>query len=134
MVIMRGLALDTNVAIDILNGKKDIAEECFLYYPIYLPIIVCGELIFGAINSNQISSNLNKYTDFIDDCHILNTTSNVSLEYAKIRKQLKEKGNPIPENDIWIAALCKSFEIPLATKDNHFKLIEDLELKNIYRN
>jgi len=25
---MKGLALDTNIAIDILNGKKEIAEIC----------------------------------------------------------------------------------------------------------
>ena len=35
---MKGLELDTNIAIDILNGKKEIAEICFKYY-----LIIIGE-------------------------------------------------------------------------------------------
>jgi len=126
---MKGLAIDTNIAIDILNKKKEIAEICFTYFPIYLPITVCGELLFGALNSAKSQKNLSVYSDFIDDCQVLNTTSSVSMEYAKIRKTLKDTGHPIPENDIWIAAICRSFDIPLATRDKHFKFIPELNIK-----
>ncbi len=128
---MKGLALDTNVAIDILNGKKEIAEICFQYFPLYLPITVCGELLFGAINSARSQKNISYYQEFIDDCQILNTTSNISMEYAKIRKTLKDTGHPIPENDIWIASICKSFDVALATRDKHFRYIPDLNIKLI---
>jgi tRNA(fMet)-specific endonuclease VapC len=131
MVMTKGIAIDTNIAIDILNGNKEIALLCFSFYPIYLPVIVCGELIFGAMNSTKIGANLNKYLDFINDCQILNTTTNVSMEYAKIRKKLKLEGHPIPENDIWIAAICKSFEISLVTKDKHYQYIDELTIKFI---
>jgi len=131
MVKIRGLAIDTNIAIDILNGKKEIAEICFKYFPIYLPIVVCGELLFGAINSAKSKKNLSNYQEFIDECQILNTTSNISVEYAKIRKFLKDSGHPIPENDIWIAAICRSFEISLATRDKHFSYVPDLDIKMI---
>ena len=126
---MKGLALDTNIAIDILNGKKDIAEICFKYFPIYLPITVCGELLYGALNSAKSQKNVANYQDFINDCQILNTTSNISMEYAKIRKILKDTGYPIPENDIWIAAICSSFDVYLATRDKHFRYIPELNIK-----
>jgi len=129
MVKMKGLALDTNIAIDILNGKSEIAEICFKHFPIYLPITVCGELFFGAINSSKSQKNISLYEEFIDDCQILNTTSGIAMEYAKIRKTLKEAGHPIPENDIWIAAICKSYDLTLATKDKHFKYISDINIK-----
>jgi len=127
-MVAKGLALDTNIAIDILNGKGEIANLCFKYYPIYLPIIVCGELLFGAINSGRSEINLSKYKDFIDDNQILNTTSIVSIEYANIRKFLKDLGSPIPENDIWIAAICISYDITLITRDKHFRNIRNLDL------
>lgn len=43
-------------------------------------------------------------------------------------KTLKDKGTPISENDIWIAATCIVYEIPLATNDKHFSNIEGLIL------
>lgn len=128
---MRGIALDTNVAIEILNGDEKTIKSCLTHYPIYLPITVCGELLFGALNSKKSAGNILKYKNFISECSILNTTSAVALEYAEIRQQLKKIGKPTPENDIWIAALCISYEIPLATKDKHFKNIESLELVHI---
>ncbi len=125
---MNGLILDTNIAIDILNGKQDIIKKCFSYYPIYLPIVVCGELLFGALNSSKVEQNIKKYQNFIDDCTVLNTTTTVAVEYANIRKELKKIGRPIPENDIWIAALCISYQIPLVTRDKHFVNIKKLQL------
>lgn len=51
------------------------------------------------------------------------TTASV---YAQIRMQLKQKGKPIPENDLWIAALCVEHGIPLATEDTHFSEVDGL--------
>ena len=48
--------------------------------------------------------------------------------YAEIRLALKQKGRPIPENDMWIAAICRAHEVPLLTFDKHFAEIPDLRL------
>jgi tRNA(fMet)-specific endonuclease VapC len=48
--------------------------------------------------------------------------------YARIRLQLKRKGKPIPENDIWIAAICVEHDVPLATSDGHFLEIDALKV------
>lgn len=125
---MEGLALDTNIAIDILNGKDTIIKKVFEYFPIYLPITVVGELLFGALNSSMSLKNIIKYKEFIDDCLILNTTTTIAEEYAETRKQLKNIGKPIPENDLWIAAICKSYELSLISNDNHFKYIDNLKM------
>ena len=69
-----------------------------------------------------------KYRGFISNCTILNINSAIAEKYASIRKGLKDKGTPIPENDIWIAATCIVYEIPLATNDKHFSNIEGLKL------
>ena len=121
-------ALDTNIAIDLLNGNNDILHKYQKYATLYLPVTVCGELLYGAINSNNSKKNLVKYRGFISNCTILNINSAIAEQYAAIRKGLKEKGTPIPENDIWIAATCMVYEIPLGTNDKHFSNIEGLKL------
>jgi len=125
---MNTTAIDTNIAIDLLNGD----EKSLLFYDkftsLYLPVTVCGELLYGAINSNNSKKNLIKYRGFISNCMILNINSAIAEQYALIRKSLKDKGTPIPENDIWIAATCIVYEIPLASNDKHFSNIEGLIL------
>jgi predicted nucleic acid-binding protein len=50
--------------------------------------------------------------------------------YAKIYWGLKKKGNPIPSNDMWVAASAMRPGLSLFTFDEHFHLIDGLILKN----
>ena len=43
--------------------------------------------------------------------------------YAEVRHQLKRSGHPIPENDIWIAALARQHNSPLVTRHQHFDFL-----------
>ena len=36
------------------------------------------------------------------------------------------KGRPIPENDIWIAATARPYDLILVTRDPHFNEVESL--------
>jgi len=125
------IALDTNVVIDVLNGKMEIIQFLRSYKKIYLPITVCGELLFGAKNSAQREANEKKFRQFLQSCCILNINELVADEYATVRKYLKDRGTPLPENDIWIAATCLVNALPLATYDKHFERIEGLQLIRI---
>jgi tRNA(fMet)-specific endonuclease VapC len=42
---------------------------------------------------------------------------------------LREKGQPIPENDIWIAAIAQQHDLTLVTKDAHFNVIDHLKIE-----
>ncbi|MEK6782203.1 MAG: PIN domain-containing protein [Bacteroidota bacterium] len=42
---------------------------------------------------------------------------------------MKSKGTPIPENDIWIAALAKQHRLTLVTSDKHFNNIQELVIE-----
>ncbi|NTW31460.1 MAG: type II toxin-antitoxin system VapC family toxin [Bacteroidetes bacterium] len=83
---MNTIALDTNIAIDILNGKEDILYKYEKYSTIHLPVTVCGELLFGAANSDNYKKNLTKYRGFISSCMILNINSTIAEQYAIISK------------------------------------------------
>lgn len=120
------IALDTNIVIDIFNNKRSIIGFLQDYQEIYLPVTVCGELLFGAVNSTKSRDNEHKCRQFINRCNVLNINELVAEEYARTRKKLKDKGRPIPENDIWIAATCIVNDVPLATLDSDFKHITEL--------
>ena len=50
--------------------------------------------------------------------------------YGNIKASLRKKGTPIPENDIWIAALAHRSELIIVTRDSHFKEIESISIEN----
>ena len=119
------VALDTNIAVEFLRGNGEIINKVINYDFIYLPVTVCGELIFGAVNSTKKEKNLIETRKFINNCKILNINYLVAEQYANIREYLKKKGKPIPENDIWIAAICSTNNIALFSNDKHFKNINN---------
>ena len=47
---------------------------------------------------------------------------------SRIRTCLKEKGRPLPENDLWIAATALSLEATVVSRDSDFQEIEGLAL------
>ena len=49
--------------------------------------------------------------------------------YGIIKTALRKKGKPIPENDIWIAALSLQNILALVTRDQHFNDIDNLVIK-----
>ena len=40
--------------------------------------------------------------------------------------QLKRAGTPIPDNDLWIAALAMEHDLALVTRDRHFDKVPQL--------
>ena len=49
--------------------------------------------------------------------------------YGKVKNGLRKKGRPIPENDIWIAAIAFQHDLTLVSRDEHFKEVENLKLE-----
>ena len=121
------ICIDTNIAIDILNGNTKILKFLDGYESIVLPITVIGELRFGAYRSVKKSDNLVKIDALEMRCEIIEIGSSVADHYGSIKASLAQKGTPIPENDIWIAACCFSIDGPLLTYDKHFKEISHLK-------
>lgn len=124
------ICIDTNIAIDILNGNTKILDFLDGYESIVLPIPVIGELRFGAYHSAKKSDNLVTIDALEMRCETIEIGSSVADYYGSIKASLAKKGTPIPENDIWIAACCFSIDAPLFSYDEHFK--EILHLKTFY--
>ncbi|WP_374760185.1 PIN domain-containing protein [Dyadobacter pollutisoli] len=83
-------------------------------------------MLYGAKNPSRLQYNLPRYQSLIAACEILNTEDRIADQYSSIKKQLRDAGCPIPENDIWIAAICLFHDIPLFSRDSHFDFVVGL--------
>lgn len=123
------ISLDTNIVIRLFKNEPIVVQKLTSSTSIYLTVPVIAELLYGAENSVRKEENLKNYNKFIDECNILPLTRKTAEQYSKIRMRLKLRGNPIPENDIWVAAACIENQISLISEDKHFDFIEDLTIK-----
>lgn len=120
------VALDSSVAIDVLAGRAEsLTTQAITEF--LLPVPVIGELRYGALNSRKADENLAEVERLVARCHVLDITLATAAVYARLRRQLKTKGKPIPENDLWIAASCVEHDVKLAASDGHFDAIDDLQ-------
>jgi tRNA(fMet)-specific endonuclease VapC len=121
--------LDTNIVIAFFASETAVCQRV-AESEIILTSTVLGELYFGARRSGHTARNLARLDEFSASVAILPCDSATSRYYGEIKDHLRAKGRPIPDNDIWIAAVALQYGLPLATRDEHFKYLESLALKN----
>jgi tRNA(fMet)-specific endonuclease VapC len=120
--------LDTCVIIHAFKNNKDITAQLHTFSEIFIPSIVAGELYYGAYCSANVKKHLDQTNQFLQNYTILVPDAITGDFYGSIKSTLKSKGKPIPENDIWIAAIAIQFNLPLFTVDKHFKEIDNIVL------
>jgi tRNA(fMet)-specific endonuclease VapC len=121
--------LDTNVIIALFARDPMIHERLSNASEVFIPCIVIGELYFGSYKSLKVQENLNRIDEFALSNTVLPCDIETAKKYGDIKNRLKEKGQPIPENDIWIAAIAQQYALTVVTKDAHFKLVENLKIE-----
>ena len=122
------LALDTNAVIAYREGISEVCKLIDDAEVILLPVTVIGELLYGALNSKKTRNNEKFVHKFVGYSLVMQIDESVAARYAVVRFDLKQRGNPIPENDIWIAAACLDLEVPLLSRDDHFNLVPGLHV------
>jgi tRNA(fMet)-specific endonuclease VapC len=126
---MIGSVIDTNVIIRMLNNDEAAVNLLNSISGAFIPIIVVGELFYGAEKSARGQENMELFRKVIDSFDgILTVDEIVAESYGAIKFDLKKNGFTIPENDLWIAAVAHAHDLPLATFDGHFKHISRIEV------
>ena len=119
--------LDTNIIIAFYDQDPNVLKK-ITQAKIYVPSIVIGELWFGAEKSGRKQSNQQQIEALAERVSVLPVTHATSKHYGVIKNALKQKGRPIPENDIWIAAVAQEYELTLVTRDHHFSHVPSAKL------
>jgi len=117
--------LDTNIVIAIFADEAGIKTKLTQAEEVFLPSITAGELYCGAKKSGRAQANLDRIDEFIAGSTVLGCDAETAKIYGDIKNKLRLKGRPLPENDIWIAALALQYHLVLVTRDAHFQEIED---------
>lgn len=118
--------LDTNIVIALLDGDDAVLSNLDRAPEVFIPAVALGELFFGAAKSGRPSENMAKVERFAAGRAIVSCDLDVAREYGRLKQRLKEKGRPLPENDLWIAAAAKRHGMVLVTRDRHFHEVEGL--------
>jgi tRNA(fMet)-specific endonuclease VapC len=119
--------LDTNIIIALFAEDPFVKKHIAKTGEIFIPAIVIGELFFGAFKSGRPKANNARIENFAACNTVLACDIGTSRQYGYIKSLQHKKGRPIPENDIWIAALALEYELILVSRDEHFEEINRLD-------
>jgi tRNA(fMet)-specific endonuclease VapC len=124
------LLIDANRYVDMIRGDADVSARLNQATRVYLPLIVLGELLAGFATGMNRTSNEAKLRRFLNKPQtvLLLPNEQTAVFYAQVHQSLRQIGKPIPSNDMWIAAQAVQHDLPLDTRDGHFKHVPGLKL------
>ena len=122
------VALDTNRITDLFRGDLELAEQIGTAEEVWIPLFVLAEIRAGFHGGTQHRENENLLTKLLakPTVGVLLPSRETAEYYARLFVQLRRAGTPVPDNDLWIAALVLEHELILITRDRHFERIPQL--------
>ena len=125
--------LDTNILSELVRRPRgpiarkvaEVGEAA-----VCTSVIVSSELRFGALKSG--SERLNRQVEAVlGAMEVLPLSIPADHEYARIRRTLEQRGQPIGPNDLLIAAHARSQQLTLVTANlAEFQRVPDLQVEN----
>jgi len=119
--------LDTNVIIDLLANEESVTKRLAQTEEAFVCSIAIGELCYGAEKSTRPEENLGRIDELSANTTVLGCDIQTARHYGQIKNMLRAKGRPVPENDLWIAAIARQHNLILVTRDKHFSDIVGLQ-------
>jgi tRNA(fMet)-specific endonuclease VapC len=124
--------LDTSIIVALLKNEEEAKMKISSLETsgerISTTAITAYELLKGAQISSRSEENTAKVRELISTLNVLGLSMRACEEASTIYKELRNKGSMIGEFDILIAAIARTFEEKLVSRDDHFKRIEGLEV------
>jgi predicted nucleic acid-binding protein len=122
------VAFDTNRLTDLLVGDAALAEPLGACDEVWIPLIVLAEIKAGFYGGTQGPRNEALLQKLLakSTVGVLLPGRETAEHYARLFVQLKRAATPIPDNDLWIAALALEHDLLLITRDRHFRRIPQL--------
>lgn len=118
--------LDTNAVSALLGGDPALGEVLAADQRHHLPVVVIGEYRYGLLGSKRRDHLQKLLETLILESFVLVVDETTAEAYSQVRDELRRIGRPIPENDIWIAALALQHRQPVVSRDGHFDYVTDV--------
>ena len=123
---MVGICWISNIIIALFANQALVKDNLAQASEVFISSIVISELCYGARKSGRVGENLARVDELVANTTILVCDAKTARQYGEVKNKLRVKGRPLPENDVWIAALALQHNLTLATRDAHFQEIENL--------
>ncbi|MBC8245755.1 MAG: type II toxin-antitoxin system VapC family toxin [Verrucomicrobia bacterium] len=112
------------------NALSAFADEDAKFEPVLrlakrcaIPVIVLGEYRYGISQSKHHDEYRAWLKAQLRHFELLSVIPETAGYFAELRLELKKAGTPTPANDLWIAALARQHNLPIASRDTHFDLV-----------
>jgi tRNA(fMet)-specific endonuclease VapC len=121
--------LDTNIVIALFAQDANVRQRLSQVGEVFVPSIVLGELYYGARKSGRVAANVQRVDELAVNSAVAVCDAETAQRYGVIKNDLRAKGKPLPENDIWIAALAIQHGLTLVSRDAHFNEVAHLAVE-----
>lgn len=111
----------TGAAIAFLDAHEDAR--------LYVTFTIAGELAAGLSMADRP-----RWEEFLAPFHVLAFNADVSWEYGQAYRYLRENGQLIGSNDLWIAATAIAYGMPVVTRNaQHYRRVPRLQVEGYAR-
>ena len=120
--------LDSNAYSLLMRGNERVAELVRRAEEVLLSAVVLGELMYGFRWGGRFDRNAAELRSFLENPYVsLVSVGPVTADrYGRIAASLRNKGRPIPTNDVWIAAHVMETGADLVSADRHFENVDGI--------
>ena len=129
MAVSRCL-IDTNIYSHAQRGVSEVIKVLQCLDEIAICSISIGELLSGFKRGLRQSDNRRELAEFLDAprVQVLSVDETTAEFYAEVLDSMQQAGQPIPTNDVWIAAVAFQHGARLYSMDHHFGKVPGLAL------
>jgi len=120
------LILDTNAISALADGDAALGVLLESAGDLAVPVIAIGEYQYGIGQSRHRAKYEAWLSELLGQVLVLEIGRETASRYAVLRSKLRQKGQPIPANDLWIAALAEQYAMPVVSQDRHFDAVPGL--------
>ncbi len=122
---MTRICLDTSAYSNFQRGHTGAMEFIDAADWVGMPSVTLGELWAGFLLGGRVESNVAQLREFLAHSvvEIVKVDDDVARIYGEIVVDLRARGEPLPTNDIWIAATAARSGATVLTFDAHFRAI-----------
>jgi tRNA(fMet)-specific endonuclease VapC len=127
---MRAILLDTNAYVRFLAGDERVLDRLARAGRVKMSVFVLGELLAGFKAGGREKQNRQLLERFLakPSVDVLEATLETAEYFGLIKAALKKAGQPLPVNDVWIAAHALETGSVLVTYDTHFAAVPGLRI------
>jgi tRNA(fMet)-specific endonuclease VapC len=121
------MILDINAVSALLAGDTALAQVLAPSDRHHLPLFVLAEYRYGLMASGMRKRLVTWFDRLEAESIVLCPNRETVDHYAAVRHELRETGRPIPEHDVWIAALARQHCLEIVSQDVHFDYVSNVK-------